>query len=426
MVQYLHHKRRNKEMKRIIIGILFLTLFFVVLVSCGKRENPLRITYPYENPWILQPPEDGYKTLQGSLLHTPIKLTWVYLPPQYDSEKHLPLLSGYGFPVLYLLHDFGADNETFYDVYKVQQIADRLIENNEIQPMIIVMPDGSNYFGGSFYTNSDLTGKYEDYIKEIMGVIDTNFHTMGNSVEGRWVPDPRYRAIGGHGMGGYGALKMALHYDTTFFQSVSAMSPFLSFETFLNKETIQEIFRENGIADNDSSYSSYKTINPSPAEEKPLTSVLFAMAAAFSPHDITKTDPTEPYFFEVVNIGGKRYGVDLPFDSTRSISDSSVIWNKWMLYNDIKTMLAKNPTSGFGKLKVYLDCGDSDQLNLYEGTRSFDQLLSLYGIEHTYVEYPGYLNYPAGHSNFIYDRLPEILKFHSQHFPSPRYLGYGE
>lgn len=410
-------------MRRAFIGLLFLTLFFSVLVNCGRRENPVRTTYPFHEPWELRSPEGGFVGLQDNILgDPPVRWVYVYLPPQYDRDKHFPLL-GRGFPVLYLLHGFRGDYSTFVDMYKVQQIADRLIAEKEIQPMIIVMPDGWNSLGGSFYTNSDLIGRYEDYIvNEVMPIIDTTFHTVAKKDPDtrEVVADRRYKAIGGHGMGGYGAFKMALHHDTTLFQSVSGMSPFLSFESFLTEEMIDSVFSENGISEDDSSDSSYQTINPwtdSLHPDKSITQLIFAMAAAFSPHDPNDTDPDDPYFFKLLNIGEERYGVDLPFDSTRTISPGSEIWNRWMFYHDIKTLFTKNPGGGFGELKIYIDCGDFDQLKLYEGARAFAQHLSLSGIEHTYVEYPGYENYPAGHMNFIYDRLPEILKFHSRHFP---------
>ncbi len=406
-------------MKRIFIGLLFLTLFFSILVSCGKRENPVRTTYQFREPW--QFPPRGFTALEGNILGDPyVKGVSVYLPPQYNLDRHFALLNR-GFPVLYLLHGFLGDYSTFVDVYKVQQIADRLIAEGEIQPMIIVMPDGFNSLGGSFYTNSDLIGGYEDYIvNELMLIIDTTFHTVAQKdpETKEIIMDPRYKAISGHGMGGYGAFKMALHYDTTLFQSVSGMSPFLSFESFLTREMIDSVFRENGIEDDDFSYLSYKTISPFPAEEKLLSLLLFAMAAAFSPHDPSDMGVIDN-FFPILEIAGQEYGVDLPFDSTRTIPVGSKIWDRWMFNHDIKTVFTKNPGSGFRELKIYFDCGDQDQLKLYEGARAFDRLLSLSGIEHTYVEYPGYENYPAGHSNFIYDRLPEILKFHSRHFPPP-------
>jgi S-formylglutathione hydrolase FrmB len=220
-------------------------------------------------------------------------------------------------------------------------------------------------------------------------------------------------------MGGYGALKIAMAYDTLF-QSVSAMSPFTSFESFLTDEVIAKVFEENGIADDDFSYSSYKTINiwsDSLHPDKTYSQLVLSMAAAFSPHD--PGDPDSTNFFALAVVGGKDYGADLPFDSTRSIPPGSSIWDRW-LFHDIKNRLIADP-AGLGDLYMYLDCGDQDQFNLSSGVRTFSQLLSLYGKEHTYIEYGGYAGYPADHDNFIYDRLPEILKFHSQHFGEPQW-----
>ena len=234
-------------MRKAFIGFLFLVLFLSILTSCGKRENPVRIIYESREPWDFPPHEFG--DLQGNILADPyVRGVRIYLPPQYDLDEHFALRSGYGFPVLYLLHGFGADYTTFTDVYKVQQIADRLIAQGEIQPMIIVMPDGFNSLGGSFYTNSDLIGRYEDYIvNELMLMIDTTFHTVAieDPDTKEILADARFKAISGHGMGGYGAFKMALEYDTTLFGAVSGMSPFLSFESFICKEVINDIFREN-------------------------------------------------------------------------------------------------------------------------------------------------------------------------------------
>jgi len=416
-------------MKRILIGLFLASLILLLFVSCGKRDNPVRTRYLFHDVWRL---ERTFTSLQGNIMRdAPLKEVYVYLPPMYDPGFHTPQLLNQGFSVLYLLHDFGADYSTFAEVYKVGQIADQLISEGEIQPMIIVMPDASSIAlatdplktrkAGTFYTNSALLGGYENYIvHELMAVVDSNFHTYMNKPGEEFVPDPRYRAIGGLGMGGYGALRIAMDYDTLF-QTVSAMSPFTSFEIFLTRETIDKVYEENGINDpNDFSYSSYKSLSPwsdSLHPNKTHSHLIFAMAAAFSYHD--PADPNATNFFGLTEISGKKYGVDLPFDSTRTIPPGSAIWYKWLLY-DLKTKLTNDPDA-FGNLSIYFDCGDQDQLNLTDEAMLFDQLLSLYGKEHTYVEYSGYPDYPAGHDNFTYDRLVEILKFHSRHFPPPAY-----
>lgn len=222
-------------------------------------------------------------------------------------------------------------------------------------------------------------------------------------------------------MGAYGALRMAMDYDTTMFTAVSAMSPFASLESFLTRETIDKVFEENGIA-GDFSYSAYKTLNPWPDDDHPdktYSQLVFAMAASFSPRSTTGDDTTN--FFTLAVDGVLRHGVDLPFDESRTIPPGSQIWNRWLQY-DVKTKLANDP-GAFTDLNIYLECGDHNEFGLLDGTRALDQLLSLYGQEHTYIEYSGYPNNPAGHDNFIYDRLEEVLKFHSDHFPPPAYRG---
>ncbi len=420
-------------MKRTLFGLVLACLILSLFISCGKRDNPVRTRYLFHDPWRL---ERTFTTLTGNIIEGAAgarKDIYIYLPPQYDPIKHQPGLMSEGFSVLYLLHDFGSDYSTFVSVYKITQIADQLIAEGQIQPMIIVMPDASSLAlasdawkknkGGAFYTNSILLGQYEDYIiHELTDTIDVNFHTFVNKPGEEYIPDPRYRAISGLGMGGYGALKIAMDYDTLF-ASVSAMSPYVSFESFFSREIMDKMFEENGIASDNFSYSSYKSLNlwsdDSLHLDKTYSQLILSMAASFSPHQLTDPDTTN--FFALTTKGGIKYGVDLPFDSTRTIPPGSLIWNRWLLH-DLKTKLTNDPTT-FGDLSIYLDCGDQNELKLYKGTRTFSQLLSLYGKEHTYIEYGGYPNYPAGHDNLIYDRLVEILKFHSHHFPPPAYRG---
>jgi S-formylglutathione hydrolase FrmB len=409
-------------MKRVLFGLLLACMVLSLFISCGKRDNPIRTFYSYQDPWRIS--RDWVSLRGNNLLDPSIRDVYVYLPAVYNDVIHTSQQPNRGFSVLYLLHDLGGDYSTFVSVYKIGQLADRLIEEGQIQPMIIVMPDASSLtVGGSFYTNTTLMGKYEDYVlKELMARIDSSLHTYGNKPGDFWLPDPRYRAIGGLGVGAYGALRMAMDYDTTKFAAVSAMSPFASLESFLCRETIDKVFEENGISSNDFTYSSYKTLNPWPDDDHPdktYSQLVFAMAAAFSPRSTTGGHTTN--FFTLAVKGGTKHGVDLPFDETRNILPGSEVWNKWLLY-DVRTKLA-NDADAFTDLEIYVECGDHNEFGLLDAARALDQLLSLYGQEHTYIEYRGYPNNPAGHDNFIYDRLEEVLKFHSRNFPPPAYRG---
>jgi S-formylglutathione hydrolase FrmB len=111
--------------------------------------------------------------------------------------------------------------------------------------------------------------------------------------------------------------------------------------------------------------------------------------------------------------------VDIPVDWNGELVDW--IWERW-LENDVQTKLLSLLEQGetpFEDMEIYFDCANQDELLLQYHARIFQQLLAGSGINHIYREYQGYDNYPAGHHNLIYDRLAEVLKFHSGCFPEP-------
>jgi S-formylglutathione hydrolase len=70
------------------------------------------------------------------------------------------------------------------------------------------MPDGSNAFGNSMWTNSVTTGNWEDYIAlDLVEYIDKKYRTDARSAS---------RGIAGHSSGGYGAIKLAMKHPQVF------------------------------------------------------------------------------------------------------------------------------------------------------------------------------------------------------------------
>ena len=59
----------------------------------------------------------------------------IYTPPGYD-------ISGESYPVLYLIHGGGDDDAAWHTVGRAGFILDNLIAQGQVQPMIIVMPNG--------------------------------------------------------------------------------------------------------------------------------------------------------------------------------------------------------------------------------------------------------------------------------------------
>ena len=123
----------------------------------------------------------------------------IYTPPGYENqEKH--------YPVLYLLHGGGGDEEVWLSRGRANYILDNLIAAGQTQPMIMVMPNGyANYAGAPLHRPSStektsgispmISGLFEtSLINDIVPYIEMNYRVKA---------DPDHRAISGLSMGGY-------------------------------------------------------------------------------------------------------------------------------------------------------------------------------------------------------------------------------
>lgn len=138
-------------------------------------------------------------SLEANLLSEPVEQQLVIsLPPSYfHSEER--------YPVVYFLHGFGG---TPHSVDNFAQIADSLNETNQINEMIIVGINGNNRLGGSFYINSPVIGKWEDFVvQDVISYIDRTYRTKVQSSS---------RGIAGFSMGGFGAINLAFRYPDVF------------------------------------------------------------------------------------------------------------------------------------------------------------------------------------------------------------------
>lgn len=122
----------------------------------------------------------------------------VLLPPSYDAEKTRR------YPVLYLLHGLGDDEQMLIHSGGMNLIQD-LWERNQIGESLIVTPAA----GASFYINSrDGHQRYEDFL------LQEFFPAVGKRY--RIQPGRKYRGIAGISMGGYGALHLAFAHPALF------------------------------------------------------------------------------------------------------------------------------------------------------------------------------------------------------------------
>lgn len=141
-----------------------------------------------------------------------IRRITIYTPPGYENSETR-------YPVLYLLHGIGGDEEAWMGSGRVSQILDNLIAQGKAKPMMVVMPNGNvsqeaapgesndGFVVPSFNLPNTMDGKFEGTFMDVMKFVESNYRTL-ESKEGR--------AIAGLSMGGYHAAYISRYYPNTF------------------------------------------------------------------------------------------------------------------------------------------------------------------------------------------------------------------
>lgn len=265
----------------------------------------------------------------------------IYLPPGYAQSTNR-------YPVIYYLHGF-TGTDSIYPGMK--QILDVAIYERKIKPFILVIPDQNTQFQGSFYTNSSLNGKWEDFTAfDLIKFMDENFRTLATRES---------RGLAGHSMGGYGAFKIGmLHPDV--FSSIYALSPGLL--AFVKE-----------FGPNSTSFKELQNItSKSELNKTYYPRVLIAVARAWSP-----------------NLSKPPFYCDLPFTY---IGDSLVVHQdvltKWE--QQMPVYMVDKFASHLRQLKaIKLDWGRNDAPRFPVQIGMLSQRLENLGIAHFAEEYIG-------------------------------------
>ncbi len=160
----------------------------------------------------------GYKTVRPGIPHGTVerfeyqsgvtgrqRAANVYLPPGYTPDKK--------YPVLYLLHGIGGNENEWLHFAAPNVILDNLIADGKAVPMIIVMPNGralpDDRAIGNPYEPAKAAGfaKFErDLLDYLIPAIQAKYATL---------TDREHRALAGLSMGGGQTLNFGLgHLDT--------------------------------------------------------------------------------------------------------------------------------------------------------------------------------------------------------------------
>ena len=136
----------------------------------------------------------------------------VYTPAGYET-------SGKRYPVFYLLHGMGGDENAWSELGRTAQIMDNLIAQGKAEPMIVVMTNGNaaleaapgesslGFAAPSMSLPKTMEGSFETAFPDVVKFIDKTYRTQANK---------QGRAIAGLSMGGFHSMHISKQYPDMF------------------------------------------------------------------------------------------------------------------------------------------------------------------------------------------------------------------
>ncbi|MCR5077270.1 MAG: esterase [Prevotella sp.] len=136
----------------------------------------------------------------------------VYTPAGYET-------SGKTYPVLYLLHGIGGDENAWTELGRAAQILDNLIAAGKAEPMIVVMTNGNisqeaapgetseGYKVPSMMLPKTMEGSFETAFPDVIRFVENTYRVKA---------DKDHRAIAGLSMGGFHSLFISINNPDTF------------------------------------------------------------------------------------------------------------------------------------------------------------------------------------------------------------------
>jgi enterochelin esterase family protein len=137
----------------------------------------------------------------------------VYTPAGYEDNPTRR------YPVRYLLHGAGGDENAWSELGRAQHILDNLIAQGKAEPMIVVMPNGNgaqkavpgeyenSMYKPSFMNPRTMEGSIEVAFPDLVNWIDSHYRTLA---------DKQHRAIAGLSMGGFHSLYISANNPQMF------------------------------------------------------------------------------------------------------------------------------------------------------------------------------------------------------------------
>ena len=286
----------------------------------------------------------------------------VFVPDQYTNHAALP--------VVYYLPGYDSSSENFIkhaDSWRAftQKLAD------EVTPVLLVVVDGRNRWGGSQYLNSPAQGNYADYVcDEIVSRVESRYGITTNRLR---------RIIAGHSSGGFGALRLGM-LRPDLFDAVIALSPDSDFP-FTHLPLVKMPGVTNASLAQIKSYMAPRITVPFPTDGD-LTYAL-GLSAAYAP-----VGPGQPGKFQWL------------YDAKGRFREK--VWERW-LDNDPLAIVQRNPNAFRANQSVYLDGAAHDEFGANVGARK------IYEVLHNRAAPCAFYEPPGGHMDHLQERLQRGL-----------------
>jgi S-formylglutathione hydrolase len=348
--------RRPRLLRPVIIALFVLFVAIPVVAKGGTLDKVTMHSTALENN-LLRDAAD--------------RSVYIYLPPSYATER------SHRFPTVYLLHGVGDSNADWisgqYQGLDLKKSLDELISDKKIGEMIVVLPDARNSYDGCFYTNSPVTGNWEDFVvDDLVHFVDSHYRTINSQAS---------RGLAGHSMGGYAAIKFGMKHPDIF-GSIYAMSACCF------------AWSADLTGANPAWPRTLKLSSITPEDEKAFYPKFFiSLATAWSP-----------------NLRNPPFYVDLPFELVDgSVRPKEPAYSEWAanlllaMAGQYRTNLARLRAIGF-------DYGSKDQFrHIPLGAKAFKAFLDADHIRYKMEEYDG------DHFDHVRERIEKkVLPFFSE------------
>lgn len=200
--------------------------FYVDGVYVSDAANPLIQRDGMKLLSVLLVPGELSENYFEAKQHGDITMAW-YNSKILGGDRRMYIYTPYGYaenkkakyPVLYLLHGGGCDEDTWNSMGRACQIVDNLIEKGQAKPMLVVMPNGNSRQAASPFlqvpelkagqpaSRDFATDFCASLVKEIIPYVESHY---------RVIAKPEGRAVSGLSMGGFQTLTVTANYPGTF------------------------------------------------------------------------------------------------------------------------------------------------------------------------------------------------------------------